>query len=200
MLNVKRDLTDKELVAAIVAGDVEQFQSLMERHGGRVMRLVRRRIPAEHCDEVFQNVFVAVFKSLPGFRGESPFEHWLVRLCLNQCRDFWRAQGRRREIAESKLSDREKEEVRLILRAQGDSQQSERDRSIDLQKALRWCMSQLSVADKDLMLLAHVEQQPIKEVAAVLGLTESNAKVRAHRVRNRLRELLVRFCDGGESL
>lgn len=80
-----RTHTEDALVARAAAGDAEAFRALFHRHRADVTRLVFRMMsPAgADIDDVVQEVFVQVFRSLPDFRGASKFSTWLHRVTVN---------------------------------------------------------------------------------------------------------------------
>jgi len=78
-------MSDEEsLISKAVAGDTESFRTLYTRHRGDVARLVYRMLGARNdLEDVIQEVFVQVFKSLKDFRGQSKFSTWLHRVTVN---------------------------------------------------------------------------------------------------------------------
>jgi RNA polymerase sigma-70 factor (ECF subfamily) len=82
---VKRVLPDEQrLIARAAGGDVTAFRQIYERHRHDVARLVYRMIgPRSDLEDVIQEVFVQVYKSLKDFRGQSKFSTWLHRVTVN---------------------------------------------------------------------------------------------------------------------
>ena len=77
-------LTDAELVKR-AHRDHAAFETLMRRHGPRVSALARSMVGESSAEDVLQEVFISVYKSLSGFRGDSEFSTWLHRIALNAC-------------------------------------------------------------------------------------------------------------------
>lgn len=76
--------SDDRVVGRAAAGDTEAFRALFVRHRGEVARLVHRMLNApSDLDDVVQEVFVQVFRSLRDFRGQSKFSTWLHRVTVN---------------------------------------------------------------------------------------------------------------------
>src|SRR5262245_37002426 len=79
------------LVRAVLDGAPDAFSELVRLHQRRVFRLVgrffRRR---EDVEDVAQDVFLTAWRKLSTYRADSPFEHWLTRICLNRCYDHLR--------------------------------------------------------------------------------------------------------------
>src|SRR5215510_12789837 len=100
--------TDAELIAAVLKGDAESFEPLVQKYSPRVFATARRY--ARRDDEIadiVQEVWLKAYQKLKSFRGEAPFEHWLMRLTVRTCYDFLRAHQRNREAAFSELSEPE---------------------------------------------------------------------------------------------
>src|SRR5438128_8987446 len=78
-------MDDARLVARFQRGDEEAFDELVERHRRRVYSLVCRLASPAEADDLAQEVFIAAYKALPGFRGESAFSTWLYRIAVHVC-------------------------------------------------------------------------------------------------------------------
>src|SRR5579863_7008034 len=75
---------DERLIARASAGDSEAFRQIYERHRGDVARLVYRMLGARaDFEDVIQEVFVQVYRSLKDFRGQAKFTTWLHRVTVN---------------------------------------------------------------------------------------------------------------------
>jgi len=73
-----------DLVARCKAGDVDAFRELFRRHRNDVARLVHRMLgPSSDLDDVVQEVFLQVHRSIRDFRGSSQFSTWLYRVTVN---------------------------------------------------------------------------------------------------------------------
>jgi RNA polymerase sigma-70 factor (ECF subfamily) len=81
---------DEELVRAAQEGLLEAFSTLYERYLPRVFKRVCCVIPEQDVEDVTQEVFIAVMKSLPSFRYESRFSTWLRTLVNRQVADYYR--------------------------------------------------------------------------------------------------------------
>src|SRR5213596_4031126 len=99
---------DAELIAAVLQGDVASFEPLVEKYSPRVFATARRYARREsEVEDIVQEVWTKAFQKLRTFRGEAPFEHWLMRLAVRTCYDFLRAHRRNREVSFADFSDEE---------------------------------------------------------------------------------------------
>src|SRR5882724_6212788 len=102
--------TEAELIAAVLKGDAASFEPLVEKYSPRVFATARRYARRDsEVDDIVQEVWLKAFQKLASFRGEAPFEHWLMRLAVHTCYDFLRGHQRNRESAFSELSDPEQD-------------------------------------------------------------------------------------------
>src|SRR5215475_12503433 len=100
--------TQAEFIAAVLRGDPASFEPLVVRYSPRVFATVRRYARREsEVEDIAQEIWLKAFQKLKGFRGEAPFEHWLMRLAVRTCYDFLRAHQRNRELAFSELTEAE---------------------------------------------------------------------------------------------
>ena len=75
--------TDAELIAVVLNGDSSAFETLITRYQPRVFATARRYARREsEVEDIVQEVFFKAFQKLASFRGDAPFEHWLMRLAV----------------------------------------------------------------------------------------------------------------------
>src|SRR5216117_825074 len=99
---------DAELIAAVLGGDTASFEPLLKKYQPRVFATARRYARREsEVEDIVQEVFLKAFHKLNTFRGDAPFEHWLMRLAVRTCYDFLRAHQRNRETTFTELSQPE---------------------------------------------------------------------------------------------
>src|SRR5947199_6732331 len=102
------DHSEAELIAAVLRGDSASFEPLVQKYSPRVFATARRYARREsEVDDIAQGVWLKAFEKLGSFRGEAPFEHWLVRMTVRTCYDFLRGHQRSRESTLSDLSEPE---------------------------------------------------------------------------------------------
>src|SRR5580698_6326484 len=102
--------TEAELIAAVLNGDAASFEPLLQKHSPRVFATARRYARREsEVEDIAQEVWLKALDKLKSFRGEAPFEHWLMRMTVRTCYDFLRGHQRNRESAFSELSEPEED-------------------------------------------------------------------------------------------
>src|ERR1022692_4339166 len=97
--------SEAELIAAVLKGDRASFEPLVAKYSPRVFATARRYARREsEIEDITQEVWLKAFDKLKSFRGEAPFEHWLMRLTVRTCYDFLRGHQRNRESSFSDLT------------------------------------------------------------------------------------------------
>jgi len=85
------DAEERQLVTRSAAGDHDAFRQLVLRHHRRVVNIAYRALgDSSLAEDVAQEVFVKVYRHLPGYRHDKPFVHWLHRITANAVTDVVR--------------------------------------------------------------------------------------------------------------
>src|SRR5580692_4091751 len=152
--------TDAELISAVVQGDAASFEPLIKKYQPRVFATARRYARREsEVEDIVQEVFIKAYQKLAGFRGEAPFEHWLMRLAVRTCYDFLRSHQRNRETAFTELSESESDWLdRFVVEPDSASEDAEAARQL-IDKVL----SRLSPPARLVITLLEIEEKTIKE-------------------------------------
>src|SRR5438094_8166759 len=108
-------MSDEGLVKQFQAGDEAAFDALVERHRRRVYGLACRLVGAAEAEDLAQDVFLAAYRSLGSFRGESRFTTWLYRITVHTCSHHLRR---------SRLETTELEDEEPDGRGEGDPERS----------------------------------------------------------------------------
>jgi RNA polymerase sigma-70 factor (ECF subfamily) len=182
--------SEVELIAAVLKGDTESFEPLVRKYLPRVFATARRYARREsEVEDIVQEVWLKVFQKLSSFRGDAPFEHWLMRVTVRTCYDFLRAHRRNRETAFSELS--EPEENWLEHFAQQPDYASEN--AAAARQLVERVLSQLSPPARLIITLLEIEDRSVKEIAELTGWSVSLVKVRAFRARAEMKKCLARI-------
>lgn len=182
--------SEAELIAAVRRGDAASFEPLVRRYSPRVFATARRYARREsEVEDIVQEVWMKAYQKLSGFRGEAPFEHWLMRLTVRTCYDFLRAHQRNREASFSELSEAEGDWLeRFAQEAAGNPEDAEAARQL-----VERILEQLSPAARLVITLLELEERSVKEISKLTGWSVSLVKVRAFRARAEMRKVLRRL-------
>jgi len=182
--------TEAELIAAVLRGDAECFGPLVQKYSPRVFATARRYARREsEVEDIAQEVWVKAFQKLASFRGEAPFEHWLMRLTVRTCYDFLRSHQRKRELSFSDLSDPESDWLEhFVTQSEQGTEHADAARQL-----IERILSQLTPAARLIITLLEIEERSVKEIATLTGWSIPLVKVRAFRARAEMRKVLARL-------
>jgi RNA polymerase sigma-70 factor (ECF subfamily) len=187
-------MNDAEIVRRVLDGDVNAFALLVDAHTPQILGIAARHVPSDRAAEIAHETFVRAFERLGTFKGESPFVHWLTRIALRRCADYWRGRTRSRETVFSALGTGAREWIESIPDPEDEGLDVHAQRN-EAGAILDWAMSHLAPDDRLVLTMTHMDGQPLNDVAELMGWSLSKVKVRSHRARRKLREVLGRMLD-----
>lgn len=184
------DQLDNQLIKAVLRGETECYEALIRKYQPRVFAMARRYARREsEVEDIVQEVFLKGFQKLATFRGDAPFEHWLMRLGTRTCYDYLRKQQRNRETALAELTDEEENWMERFASAPEDAS----EHSSAAKALVAKLMDNLKPEARMVITLMEIEEKSVREVAELTGWSESKVKVRAFRARNEMRKILQRI-------
>jgi RNA polymerase sigma-70 factor (ECF subfamily) len=170
---------DNHYIEKVMAGETAAFAFLVNRHKDLVYTIALKILQSrEDAEEVAQDAFVKAFQKLATFRKDSKFSTWLYRIAYNE--------------AISKTRLRKFTEVELVEEISESTADEEVENGVlglsyeEQRKAIDIVMKRLPEPDQLLITLFYLQGMPISEICEITGLSESNAKVRLHRLRKRI--------------
>ncbi len=182
--------TEAELIAAVLKGDAPSFEPLIEKYSPRVFATARRYARREsEIEDIVQEVWLKAYQKLGSFRGEAPFEHWLMRLAVRTCYDFLRSHQRNRESAFSELSEPEDDWLERFVHNPG----SARDDAAAARQLVQRVLQYLSPPARLVITLLEIEDRSVKEISKLTGWSVPLVKVRAFRARAEMRKILAKI-------
>ena len=182
--------TDAELIAGVRGGDTASFEPLLKRYQPRVFATARRYARREsEVEDIVQEVFLKAFHKLNSFRGDAPFEHWLMRLAVRTCYDFLRAHQRNREMSIADFTDEQTDWLDHFAANPADASEN----AAAARELVEKVLAQLSPAARLVITLLEIEDRSVKEVAALTGWSVPVVKIRAFRARAQMRKCLEKL-------
>ncbi len=182
--------SEAELIAAVLQGDSASFEPLVAKYSPRVFATARRYARREsEIEDIAQEVWLKAFDKLKSFRGEAPFEHWLMRLAVRTCYDFLRGHQRNRESAFSEISEPEEDWLDRFVADPGSAAEDADAARVLVERVLE----KLSPSARLVITLLELEDRSVKEIAALTGWSVPLVKVRAFRARGEMRKILSRM-------
>lgn len=183
-------MRDEDAVARVRNGDRDAYRALVDRYTPMVFGVVTRYCDDEAGDaeDLAQEVFIKAYEGLSDFRGDASFSSWLYTIAVNRCRDHVKSA---RQTRVERLDPRSAKGDGAALQGMTTGQTPEtelerRSRAVRLREAL----AELDPAYAVPFLLKYEHGLSYEELAERLDATAGALKVRVHRARKALRDLL----------
>jgi RNA polymerase sigma-70 factor (ECF subfamily) len=169
---------DASLVRRCLGAESEAIHQLVERFQGDVYGLcVRLLSHRQDAEDVTQEVFLRVFRSLGGWDATRPLKPWVMSIAVNRCRT-WIAQRSKRPELVDYLHD-------TLADQPGDD-------SAELLTEIRAALDELRLEYRTVFVLFHEQNQPYEDIALTLGRPVGTVKTWLHRARLEILERLRR--------
>ncbi|MBP3679896.1 MAG: RNA polymerase sigma factor [Bacteroidaceae bacterium] len=169
---------EAHIIQEILNGKTALYEYFLDRYGQQVFLLVARIVSCqEDAEELTQDIFLKAFRHLHSFKVESSFSTWIYRIAYNTAISANRKR-KKQELHwdESLLANLTDEQVDEVL----DDESEERLARLNV------ALEKLDADERAMVTLYYMEDKPISELASIMSITESNAKVRLYRIRKKL--------------
>jgi len=176
-------LEDIVYLEEIEQGNRDAYRHLVEKHKDLVFTIVVRVSGnREDAEEIAQDVFLKAFQKLSSFRKESKFSTWLYRIAYNESV----TNLRKKKIEYLNLDEKQSERIPDEIIKEGFLGLDENEQNHLVRKIL----NMLNEEDNTLVTLFYLQETPVDEISEITGLSQSNVKVKLHRIRKRIYESL----------
>lgn len=186
---------DSVLLARAQGGDTVAFERLVERHQQQVFGLASRMLNSvDDAAEVTQEAFLAAYRHLPQFRGDSVFGSWVYRIAANYA--LMRLRHRRvTSSVESSIDAPQFNERGSLVDSVADWGRDAEGQTLDaeLGKAIEEASRSLPDEYRQVFVLRDLEGLPYEEIAALTNTSLAAVKSRLHRARLALRQAIDHF-------
>lgn len=184
-------LSDEEVVARVVGGNVSIYELLMRRHNRKLYRVIRSYLKQEQdVEDAMQETYMKAFEKLSQFRQDASFSTWLIRIGINNA--LARLREQKRLSPESCMADQSENFSYLLNQLQPINPEQMAIRH-EVKQLLENAIDSIPEKYRIVYMLRETEDMPIQEIAQCLGLSESNVKVRLHRAKSMLKESLFKL-------
>ena len=187
---------EAELIRRLQQRDERAFVLCVRTYQDKVYGLIYRML-GNHAEaqDVAQEVFVTVFKSIDSFRGESKLSTWLYRIAANHCKNRIKYLRRRAHKATTELdahAERALQSSPSSTLGEGQAGPAEVLEGAQLEQIVQRAINKLDEEPRLLLVLRDVEEMSYEEIMQVTGLPEGTVKSRLHRARQALKEEIAR--------
>jgi RNA polymerase sigma-70 factor (ECF subfamily) len=187
---------EADLLARLRAGDDAAYAQLVREQTPALLRVTSRLLRSDdEARDAVQDAFVAVFRALPRFRGESRLATWIYRIAINAALARLRARASVDEVSLDEwlprfVDDGHQAEPSEPWPADAGAERRE------VRERVRAAIDRLPDSYRTVVLLRDIEELTTDEAAQALGISTGAVKVRLHRARQALRALLDPWMRG----
>lgn len=176
-------IQDNDIIQQVLNGQRNAYAILVDRYKNYVFTLALRYVNnREIAEELSQDVFVKAFRSLIDFKGTSKFSTWLYAIVNTTCLSYLRKKRTNIDFFEEgdliKLSENRSNNDQVSITVKQNHQLIYR------------ALERLSAADAQLLQLFYLAEQRVEEIALITGISANTVKVKLHRARNRLKDIM----------
>ena len=171
------------MVAQVLAGDASQFRQVVDAWQRTLLRMAYRFTGNwADAEEITQTTLIRVYRSLSSFKPGNPFEPWLFRIHLNNCRSYCTRRKWERLLR-----------VPLTDLIETPAAKAAHDSGIDRQ--ITQAVEMLPWRQRSVFSLIELEEFSINEAAELLGCAEATVRVHLHRAKQTLKKRLKGLFD-----
>lgn len=179
-------LQDSEIIRLVLSGNIQLFEVLMRRYNQRLYRVLHSYASDEEAiKDVLQLTYIKAFENLGSFRGEAQFSTWITRIAINEGLKFLDRKKRFSSLQLLEKKRRMKEESKYSF----DSPEETAIQN-DYKKLLEEVVGNLPPKYRSVYIMREIEDMDTRETSECLNITESNVKVRLHRSKQMIQDLL----------
>src|SRR6266513_419185 len=169
------------LIQRCLNGDQAAWDLIVRQHWRKVFNVAYKFVGKhDEAEDLTQDIFLKVFKSLDTFDRRANFQTWLISVSRNLCIDHYRSVRRERETIDR---DVDASELMPVSKTQGQLARMEQRDRVEL---LREAMSELPKTLRTAVLMRDIQELSYHEIAETLHLPEGTVKSRINRGRNEL--------------
>ena len=187
-------LTDNQLITNAQQGDMSSFEELVYRYDRHVLNIARSfRNNDDDAKDIYQEVFMRVYKGLKNFQFKSEFSTWLYRITTNVCITF---QSRKKvhDSLDREISSNEDDAKTLADTLTNNSFSDELVLGREITEYINKALEELPPQQKMVFTLKYYEEYKIREIAEMLQCSEGAVKkylfTATHKMRTRLKNIM----------
>jgi len=188
----EKDFDDAEVIERILSGEINDFAILVRKYQKGIYNYALRMLGhEEEARDLAQDIFVAAFKGLKGFRGESKFSTWLFRIAINQTKNRIKYLRRRHFFDDEQITSEARETPDMFATLSGSEDNPEEAfLKKDFNSLIMRGLMELPPEARQIIILRDIEDFTYEELSQIMELNLGTVKSRLHRARHALRKLV----------
>lgn len=193
----RTEVDDRSLILSAKEGNVVAFEQLVQKYDRRVFSIASMYVQSsEDAKDIYQEVFVRVYKGLRKFEFRSEFSTWLYRITTNVCLSH---RARNKKHTHASLDDsRDEDEAHGGPRAHTIADERTTDQSMvnaEISENVERALAALSPRQRMVFTLRHYEGHKLREIAVMLKCSEGAVKRYLFTATEKMRTQLKNFVE-----
>lgn len=177
-----KQISDEEIIAEVKSGNIEAYSEIVRRYNQRLYRIaVSYGVMDDDAEEVIQLAYISAYEKLSQFRGEAKFSTWLIKILINECLMLKRQQ--KRVVKLDEIKD-------VTFNTESHQNPEEKYMNIERKEILEEAVKRLPEKYRTVFIFKEIEGMSIEEISDSLGISKVNVKVRLHRAKSMLKEVI----------
>lgn len=189
---MEKKMTKNEelLIKKAQRGNLQAFEELVHNYDARVMKVIYDMINVvEDARDIYQEVFIKVYKSIKKFRFQSEFSTWLFRIAVNACIDFRKQRAKYQyDSLDDYLADNDKY-WKVVSETESHNPEQQL-LNIELNNKIQNSIDQLSSKQRAVFILRHYHGYKLNEIASIMECADGTVKNYLYRATQNLRKSL----------
>lgn len=186
------ELTDEKLVKLSQKGDMTAFEKLLEKYDDRVLGIAASfRNGSDDAKDIYQEVFIRVYKGLKNFKYKSSFSTWLYRITTNVCITHRERKARNtHDSLNSEVTNEEDSETTFSEMLEADEDTNALIDGADIGNHINKAMDKLPAKQRMAFTLKYYEGYKIREIAGMMNTAEGTIKRYLFTAANKMKDEL----------
>ncbi len=186
-------MENAELINKLKSGEEEAFRTVVNEYQRLILNCCFKFTKnAETAEDITQEVFIEVFRSVKNFRAESNLLTWIYRIAITKSLDYLKSQRRKKRFAAIKsLFEEDGVETNIQSTDSGGPERVLEDK--ERMKVLSWAMDSLPEKQKIAFTLSKYDEMSYKEIADILNLSISSVESLIFRAKTNLKKKLYSY-------
>ncbi len=174
------------LVASILNGNTAEYAKLVDQYKDLVYTLAIRMLKnREEAEEVSQDVFIKIYKSLASFKGDSKLSTWVYRVTYNCCLD--QIKKNKKHLNDVPIDEYNYNKIDTIDNALEGLIKEEK------QQLIRSCVNKLPEESSAIITLFYFDELSLDEISGITGIESNTVKVKLFRARKKLAKIMEQY-------
>ncbi|MBD3288434.1 sigma-70 family RNA polymerase sigma factor [candidate division KSB1 bacterium] len=187
------DRNEELLIKRAQRGNIEAFEELIQQYDARIMKVTYDMLNnVEDARDVYQDIFIKVYRAISKFRFQSEFYTWLFRIAINTCINYRKKRTKNRGVSLDELQEKQREHWELT----GNPEEIDPEKHVlneELNETINQGIRKLSNQQRAVFVLRHYHGYKLRQIAEILECSEGTVKNYLFRATKKMQEMLSSY-------